>query len=267
MFHQMSLKNFFIFSLLLICLSSFSQINEDINLTDKNGMKQGHWIKKYPDGHILYEGYFKDNKPVGAFKRYYENDTIHSVLIYSDNSNVANALIYHPNGFIASKGRFVNQLKEGKWQYFSARIDGHLVWEEEYKANIRNGLSLKYYPDSSLAEQLNYINDLREGEWLQYFPNGEICLKANYVNGKLQGSFEVFFDNGKPEYIGQYKDDTRNGSWKIFNTDGSLKYNIEYVEGIATNSEMSKKESDNLDALEKNKGKIADPEKTGTIWE
>ena len=263
----MDLKNIFTYSLLLICLNSFSQINEDINKTDQSGMKQGRWIKKYPDGHILYEGYFKDNQPVGIFKRYYDNDTIHSVLVYTDNGRVADASIFHPNGFVASKGKFINQLKEGKWQYFSARNAGHLVWEEEYKANIRNGPSLKYYPDSSLAEKVNYINDLRNGEWFQYFPDGKICLKANYIKGRLQGSFEIFFDNSKPEYLGQYKDDTRNGLWKIFNIDGSLKYNIEYIDGVAANSEMSKKESDYLDSLEKNKGKIADPGKTGTIWE
>jgi hypothetical protein len=48
--------------------------------------------------------------------------------------------------------------------------------------------------------------------------------------------------------------------------DGSLKYDIEYIAGVAKNSEKAKKDSDYLDALEKNKGKIADPEKTGTIW-
>ena len=262
----MNLKNIFVFCLLILSLNSFSQITEDINKTDKNGMKQGHWIKKYPSGHILYDAYFRDNQPVGPFKRYYETDTLHSILIYSNDNKEVNASIYHPNGYIASKGKYVNQLKEGKWQYFSAKMNGYIVWEEVYKANIRNGASLKYYPDSSLAEKAFYVNDLRNGEWIQYFPNGNICLKANYLNGKLQGSFEVFFNNGKPQYIGQYKDDTRNGSWKIFNANGSLKYNIEYVEGVATNSEMSKKESDYLDSLEKNKGKIADPEKTGTIW-
>ena len=247
-------------------MSLFSQVPDSINKTDKNGMKQGHWIKKYPDGHIQYNGYFKDNQPVGAFKRFFENDTIHSVLIYSNNGKEANASIYYANGCIASKGKYINQLKEGKWQFYSSIINGYLVFDEEYKSNLRNGASQKYYPDSSLAEKVSFENDLRNGEWIQYFQNGKICLKANYINGKLDGSFEVFFGNSKPEYIGQYKDDTRDGSWKIFKPDGSLKYNIKYVAGVAADSAMYNKESDYLDSLEKNKGKIADPEKTGTIW-
>jgi hypothetical protein len=46
-----------------------------------------------------------------------------------------------------------------------------------------------------------------------------------------------------------------------------LKYSVEYLSGKATNAELAKQESDYLDSLEKNKGKLSDPEKTGTIWE
>jgi antitoxin component YwqK of YwqJK toxin-antitoxin module len=262
----MDLKNILIFSLLLIPPISFSQQNDTINKTDKNGRKQGHWIKKYPDGHTVYNGYFKDNQPVGTFIRFFKNDTIHSLLIFNDDGKEAMATLYHTNGFIASSGKFVNHLKEGKWKFFSAKKEGCLMSDEEYEANLRNGASVKYYPDSSLAEKVLYVNDVRNGEWTQYFPDGKICLKANYINGKLNGSFSVFFDNGRPEYLGHYKDDTRDGTWKIYNNDGSLKYNIEYLAGVVKNSEKFKKESDFLDDIEKNKGKIADPEKTGTIW-
>jgi antitoxin component YwqK of YwqJK toxin-antitoxin module len=261
----MRLKTILILIFLMLCSTSFPQTTDSINKTDKNGMKQGHWIKKYPDGHVQYNGYFKDNKPVGIFKRYYENDTINSVLEFSNDSREAVASVYHSNGFIASRGKYVNQLKEGKWKFFSSKIRGYLVCEEEYKANILNGPSLKYYPDSALAEKVFYINDLRNGEWLQYFPGGKICLKANYIQGKLQGSFTVFFSNGTTEYVGHYKEDVRDGIWKIYKSDGSLKYNIKYVDGIAENTEKYKQESDFLDSLEKNKGKIADPAITGTI--
>jgi antitoxin component YwqK of YwqJK toxin-antitoxin module len=263
----MNLKILLVFFITLLPLISLAQTNDGINKTDSRGMKQGHWIKKYPDGHIQYDGYFKDNKPTGTFKRYYENDTINSILVFSADGREAVASLFHHNGYIASTGKYVDQLKEGKWRFYSSNIRGYLVCEEEYKANLRHGLSLKYYKDTLLAEKVQYINDLREGEWTQYFPNGKICLKANYINGKLQAGFSVYFSNGQPEYIGQYKNDTRDGLWKIFNPDGSLKYSIKYVEGIAEDSEKFKRESDYLDALEKNKGKIADPAITGTILE
>jgi antitoxin component YwqK of YwqJK toxin-antitoxin module len=263
----MNLKNFLILCFLMLMPVVVSQTSDTINKTDKNGMKQGRWIKKYPNGHTQYNGYFKDNKPTGIFKRYFENDTLNSILIFSGDGSEALATLYHPNGFIASSGKFINQLKEGKWKFFSFKINGYLIGEEEYKENKRNGISVKFYTDSVPAEKITYINDLRTGEWTQYFHDGTVCLKAYYAEGKLHGSFLVFFGNGKPEYVGQYKDDARDGIWKIYNSDGSLKYNIKYRDGIAEDSEKFKQESDYLDTLEKNKGKIADPAITGTILE
>jgi antitoxin component YwqK of YwqJK toxin-antitoxin module len=250
---------------LFIASVAAGQTTADINKTDSQGKKQGHWIKKYPNGNIQYEGTFKDDKPVGEFKRFYENKVIKSILIYSSISNVAEATIYHTNGFISSKGKYVNQLKEGKWKFFSYSIDGCLINEEEYTKNLRNGLSLKYYPDSTLAEKINFANDVKEGEWLQYHPNGKIYLKAFYSGGQLNGKFEAWYDNGKPEYSGNYKNDMRDGAWKIYNEDGTVKYVINYVRGTTDDPQMDKEEADFFDKIERNKGKIADPEKTGVI--
>jgi len=263
----MDLKTIIIPILILLHVSLSGQVNDSINRTDKEGKKQGHWIKKYPTGHVQYDGYFKDDQPIGIFKRFFENDSVWSVLAFSNDGKVAEATIYHPDGFIASKGKFMNQLKEGKWSFYSEKIEGYLVCEEEYINNLKNGPSIKYYPDKTIAEKLNYSKDIRTGEWEQYFPNGNICLKASYIDGMLQGQFEVFFTDGKPEYVGQYKNDARDGLWNIYNPDGTLKNNIEYVAGAAKNPDLYRKESDYLDSLEKNKGKISDPEKTGTLWE
>jgi antitoxin component YwqK of YwqJK toxin-antitoxin module len=262
----MSLKTYIILVLFILPVCLPAQVTDSLNKIDSNGKKQGHWIKKYPNGHIQYDGYFRDDHPTGVFKRFFETDSLLSVLVFSSDGKLAEATIYHPNGYVASKGKFVNQLKEGKWSFYSTKIEGYLVSEEEYQNNLKNGSSVKYYPDKSLAEKLNYTKDIRTGAWIQYFPNGNACLKATYVDGKLQGKYEVFFTDGKPEYIGQYKNDARDGLWYVYNPNGTLKYNLEYVAGTLKNHDFYRKESDLLDSLEKNKGKISDPEKTGTIW-
>jgi antitoxin component YwqK of YwqJK toxin-antitoxin module len=261
----MNLKLVIITSFLAFSALAQGQTPAELNFTDQKGMKQGHWIKKYPNQNVMYDGIFKDDHPVGEFKRYYENSTIKSVLIYSNDGKEASAVLYHPNGYISSKGKFINQLKEGKWKFFSSFIEGYLICEETYSKNLRNGPSLKFYPDSTLAEQVIYKNDIRNGPWIQYYPNGAICLKSNYLNGSVNGLFEVWFDNGRIEISGQYKNDIRNGKWQIFDEKGSVKYNIEYQEGQTSNRQMDIDESLYLDSLERNKGKITDPEKSGII--
>jgi antitoxin component YwqK of YwqJK toxin-antitoxin module len=257
----MNLKAVLIAYLLTISAITICQTASDINKSDQQGRKQGHWIKKYPGDVIMYDGYFKDDHPVGEFRRYYENNILKSLLIFSDDGTKADAAIYHPNGNIASKGIYINQKKEGKWQFFSTVTKDLLICEEFYSANMKNGQSVKYYSDSTIAEKVTYINNLRQGEWTRYYPGGARCLKSNYLNDKIDGRFEVWFENGRIQFSGQYKNDTRDGIWFIYNDDGTLKYKIEYLAGVTNDSKMDIDESDYLDSLEKEMGKISDPEK------
>jgi antitoxin component YwqK of YwqJK toxin-antitoxin module len=262
----MNLKIFIIATLLTIPVIATCQTGTDINKTDPKGMKQGHWIKNYPDGSVMYDGFFKSDHPVGEFKRYYEDKTLKSVLIYSDDGRKADATIYNPNGYIFSKGTYVNQKKEGKWQFFSALVKDYLIAEELYSGDLRNGPSLKFYPDSTVAERVTYVSDQRQGAWIQYYPDGAVCLKSNYLNGEVNGKYEVWFENGGIQFSGQYKNNIRDGIWNIFSNDGKLKYKLEYRDGVSIDRQLDIDESDYLDFLEKNKGKIADPEKTGVLW-
>jgi antitoxin component YwqK of YwqJK toxin-antitoxin module len=257
---------------IIICLlSAFTplaaaQDGQAFNRTDKDGKKQGHWIKKYPNGNVMYDGFFRNDKPTGEFRRFYEDTTLKSLLVFNADGTEANATLYYTNSFVASKGKYVNQLKEGKWQFLSPTSKDKIVSEEEFLHNKRNGISVIFYPDSTIAEKVHYKNDIKDGEWLKYYPNGALILKTFYVNGKLNGTFEAFFDNGKPEFLGQYKNDVKEGLWIVYKKDGSQRFRTEYTSGIANNRDIDIYESDFIDSLERNKVKIADPEKTGVIW-
>ncbi len=244
----------------------FCQQTDTINITDKNGKKQGHWIKRDEAGTIQYEGFFKDDKPVGEFKRYYEDGTIRSLMFHQEDNPEVSAKFYHPNGFIAAEGSYINQKKEGVWKFFSLNTEGYRICEENYSNDLRNGPSTKFYKNDIIAEKLTYVNDIRHGEWTQYYVTGNLCIKANYDNGKLNGSFEVLYANGKPEYIGAYNNDVRDGPWKIFTEEGKLEIELVYKMGSLDDPRVAERENAFLDLLEKNKGRISDPEITGTIW-
>jgi antitoxin component YwqK of YwqJK toxin-antitoxin module len=254
---------FFFINLPGLCMP---QSGQAINQTDSEGRKQGHWMKKYPNGNTLYDGFFKNDKPIGEFKRYYEDNTLKSLLVFSKDGSDAKATLYYPNGLTASIGKYVNQVKEGRWQFFSPTTKGLLISEEEYSGNKKNGIAVKYYPDGKAAEKIYYKNDVRQGECLKYYPDGTFNLKTHYTNGKLDGRFDAFFENGKPEMTGQYKNDLREGEWIIYKKDGSRRFRTEYASGIPDNADINIYESDYIDSLERVKVRIEDPEKTGTIW-
>lgn len=252
---------------LFITTAGFGQKdNPPLNQTDNLGRKQGHWIKKYPNGNILYDCYFKNDSPVGEFKRYYETGSLKSDLTFSSSGREAKATLYYQNGFKASSGKYFNKLKEGKWQFFSALTEGFLISEEEYSQDKRNGLSVRYYPDSTIAEKINYTSDIRNGEWTKYRPDGSLHMRTAYRNGRLDGIFEAFFENGKPEVTGQYINDLKEGLWTVYKKDGAVKFRTEYLSGMPQNSSIDIYESGYIDSLEKVRITIPDPEKSGQIW-
>ena len=253
--------------LIIIGFSCAAQTADTVNRTDQKGLRQGYWIKRYPNGNKQYEGWFRDDMPVGTFRRYYETDTLRSVMKHNSDGKTADAVIYHPNGLVASKGLFVNQLKEGKWSFYSANLRDYLMMEENYILNVKQGVSTKYYPSGALLEKINYRDDLKHGDWMQYYPDGVVCLKARYEKGVLIGSFEVFYADGGPEFKGQYKNNVRDGIWLIYKKDGTLKSKIEYEMGKVLNPELYINETRYLDSLEMNRGMIEDPEKTGIMPE
>lgn len=256
------MKARYLFAALILLIPCYIQSQ---NVTDAAGKKQGPWVKHFPNGKIMYQGTFKDNVPVGLFKRYYENGTLQSELFYDDKKGETRAVFYYPDSTRAAEGTYVGRRKEGLWKFYSENKPSYLICEEYYHDDLRHGLSRKFYPDSTLAEKITWNAGLRTGEWLQYYPDGSICLRSEYLDGKLNGPFSYYHPNGKLQYEGKYKDDLRYGDWMVFNEDGTLKQILEYREGKLANPSQAEKETKFLDDLEKNKGKIEITDITGGV--
>jgi antitoxin component YwqK of YwqJK toxin-antitoxin module len=186
-------------------------------------------------------------------------------MVFSADGSTADATLYYDNGFIASKGKYINQLKEGTWKFFSPSSKGLKVLQEEYSRDKRNGESVAYYPDSTVAETISYKNGVKDGAWTKYFQDGKVSFSANCINNRLNGKYEGFFENGKTEITGNYKDDLRDGPWIIYFKDGRVRFKIDYVLGMTRNRDLDIYESNFLDSLDKVRVKIPDPEKTGQI--
>ncbi len=259
------IQRIFFLTLILAPLCTASA-QEKLNQTDENGKRQGHWIKKYPNGQIMYKGYFSGDKPEGEFKRYDEDGNLTSVLNYSTNIDTVSACFYHPNGYIAGKGKYIDQEKTGEWLYYSDYVENHLLMRCKYDENHIEGMRIKYHWNGEIAEKLEFSDGIKSGEWKQYYTDGILSLESAYINGTRNGEFRTWDTNGKPEITGQYIKDVRTGIWHFFNTDGTLRKEIKYNNGIPENrADLIKEETEYLDKLEKEGGKIKDPEITGII--
>ena len=212
---------------MLIPFVVFSQDN--INVKDKNGKKQGVW-KKYENGHLVYEGQFKDDVPYGTFKYYHANGKLKSITEFQQGVHKVKTTIYHENGHKASEGAYIDQLKEGEWRYYSN--SDTLLKVEHYKTGDRDGLWQTYSTSGVLLEECNYLNNKRNGMYKTYYLNGVVSYEADYVAGKTNGKSSSYYPNGKVSTTGNYHNGWRDGEWNTYDVNGKIRSTMLYKDRI-----------------------------------
>ncbi|HKI88582.1 MAG TPA: toxin-antitoxin system YwqK family antitoxin [Draconibacterium sp.] len=249
------MKRYIIILLVLFPFLGFSQINK----TDVNGLRQGLWKKEYSNGKTMYEGYFRDGKPVGEWKRFHEGGQVKALINYQENSDTAFAQLFDEWGKKVAEGNFVNEKKEGTWEIFS---DNRKVAEENYVHGLKDGLCRKFYDSGQVLEESEWENGKQEGKHQVFYKNGNPYMQCKYSNNLRNGLCLSYFPNGKIEMEAYYKNSLRNGNWKFYNENGDLLYTLEYKDGKLLNPEV-RDSIDNLQIqkLENGKNSIPDPEK------
>ncbi len=255
----------FVLSLLFISAEVLPQTDTVFNHTDAGNMKQGFWKKSYPNGKLMYKGFFKDNKPAGEMRRYFESGALKAILDYDKNGIYADARLFYENGKPAATGKYFNSLKDGEWTYFSF-YDKSVTARENYIKGIRNGISVMFYDNGDISEKIEWKNNMKSGIWEQYFKGNIPKLKATFAYNKLEGEFLVYYTNGKPYLTGLYKDDLREGRWTFYNEDGTTQKVLDYHSGKAAGEEkLDAKQQEFFRQIDEAKGKFNEPDETDFI--
>ena len=239
--------------------------SDTLNRKDQNGMKQGHWIGRFENGKVRYDGYFKNDKPVGIMKRYYDDGSIKVIFDYQPAGNQAYAKMYYQNGVLAGEGKFVNNKKDSLWKYYSY-YEKYKVAEETYVAGLRHGVCRIFYSNGQVSEEMEWENGQKSGPWKQFFDNGKLQMEGSHLAGKRTGPFFYYFPSGNYESKGFFKGDQMDGTWVYMNLDGSVKLKVEYVNGLPKDpSILEQKEKEFFKMVESNRGKITEPTEADVV--
>ncbi|MDG1476103.1 MAG: hypothetical protein P8Q14_03070 [Vicingaceae bacterium] len=209
------MKNIFLIVLMLSGLVVFSQ---EENKTDAKNQKQGEWKKYHKNGMLRYVGNFKNDKPVGEFKYYYDSGNIQSKVDHKGNG-ASYFIAFYKTGEVKALGKYINQKRDSTWNFYD--LDGLKKSSEFYINGLKNRVSYAYYPNGQIAEEKAFFNDFENGKWITYFENGKKKMEATYENGGLEGKAMYYKSNGKRSIRGFYYKGTRNGVWLYFEEDGN----------------------------------------------
>lgn len=234
------MKKIALLILLIFALHGYSQT------TDAKGRKQGYWKKTDDKGRLIYEGEFKDDKPIGKFKYYYPNDSVRAIMVFKNEGKIAYAKLFHMNGKRMAEGKYVyKELKDSTWKFFDEL--GVLIAIDVYKEGKKNGLCKVYIPDGTVTEERHFKEDVMHGPFKEYFAKNSIKAQGNYVNGQLDGKVTYHYPNGVEVAAGYYKNGQKNGPWIYKTENGKVREKELYKNGKLA----SKKESDEFFAKTK----------------
>ena len=240
---------------ILMPFISFAQINQ----TDANGLRQGLWKKRQPNGRLMYVGHFKDGKPVGEWKRFHAGGQVKAIITYKENSDTAFTQLFDKYKNKIAEGNFVSRKKEGNWIYF---LKGRKISEEQFFGGLKNGVAKQFYETGELLERVEWKNGKKEGKYETFYKNGSPYLQCKMHNDLRHGLCLIYYKNRKLQLEANYKNGLRHGEWKFYDDKGNLQYRLNYNNGKILNPEVRDSiAAIKMQNLEKNRGTFTDPEK------
>ena len=261
------MKNLFFIAFILTGLFSTAQT------TDASGKKQGYWKQKdEKTNKLVYEGEFKDDKPIGKFKYYYPSDSVRAIIDFKKNGKTAYAKLFHPTGKRMGEGKYTYEAlnamnRDSIWLFYDDA--GTLISKDKYINGKKDGVCYVYLPDGKVAEEKTYKLDVLNGPFKQYFDGKLLKGQGTYVNGLLEGKTSYYFPNGIEVASGYYLHDKKKGPWIYKDESGKIKEKELYIDGkLASKKETEEffnknktKETPKDGAVKETPKKIGDPNK------
>lgn len=206
----------------------------DFNIKDSKGQKQGLWYRSYENGDLYYSGTFKDNKPASGatFYYYFEGGELMSIHKFRSDPSLVDAEIYFKTGQLQGKGKYLNQKKDSIWSFFDEKH--HLISEEMFVNDLREGKTRIYYTDGKLMHDGEYKADQMHGSFVEYFPDHKKRAEGTCLDGLYEGKVTQYLSNGLKLSEGKYIKGIKEGEWLFYLENGKLELQALYRGGTKT---------------------------------
>ena len=183
------------------------------NQIDKQGRRQGHWLKTDNQGAKVYEGTFVDGLETGTFTYFYPDGKVRIRNEYSVPGKICQHTVYDAEGNMLAKGTFNQKNRDGLWQFFSKK--GKLLKITNYKMGVRHGEQVLFTSDGDTAEVSNWNDNHRHGRWWKRIGK-KGYITATYVHGGIEGKMVEYDDNGNLVREGHYVNGDRQGAFRYY---------------------------------------------------
>ena len=225
--------------------------NDTINQTVDN-KKQGYWIiignmRNLPDynpSDTIEEGFFKNNRKVGMWKKYYPSGALKSEITYINGRASGAFSTYYPNGQLEENGNWKGRVYTGNFERYYE--DGTIAQKKTFNEKGKTEGVVEYYHTNGKLELSFTTNNGKEaGKASRYWPNGD--LKETIIfDEKGEGTSSGEITRVNPEV--KLKD--KNDDAKEIKVQGETNKGAEKdTEGVKIKDGYHKTYNDNKDIL------------------
>ena len=91
-----------------------------------------------------------------------------------------------------------------------------------------------------MASKEFYLKGIKQGISIWFFKNGTIAFKINYLNNLKQGEFSGNYKSGQQYISGRFINDELTGEYTVLNQEGIKSYQAIYKNGMITTESVNK---------------------------
>jgi len=197
-------------------------------LIDEAGNSNGRWKDFYPNGKILAEGQYTDNRRTGTWKFYNLLQKIEQTGAYNNGRPDGLWKWYYENGTLLREEEYFQGQRDGLCTEYSET--GEVIAEGQYSDGEKNGEWKFKYGD--FTEEGKYIIGLKDGLWKAYFTNGKLKFKGSYIQGNPDGTHTYYYESGKIKEEQNFQMGIRQKTWKKFDEEGIPVLVITYKDDV-----------------------------------
>ncbi|MCR5822627.1 MAG: hypothetical protein K6F85_06930 [Bacteroidales bacterium] len=197
------------------------------NTIDKQGRRQGHWIKIDKDGSKIYEGDFVNGLETGTFTYFYHDGTVRMRNVYFVDGKRCSHEAFDEKGRLIATGFYNQHNRDSVWNFYDEQ--GRLVKKTSYRMGVKDGQSVIFTSNGDTAEVANWVDNHRHGRWWKRIGrNGYIT--GRYVKGGLEGRLVEVDDSARIAREGYYRNGFKHGSYRFYES-GRLAIDENWTDG------------------------------------
>jgi antitoxin component YwqK of YwqJK toxin-antitoxin module len=199
-------------------------------IIDEAGNRNGKWKDLYPDGSVMAEGAYTDNRRTGLWKFYTPSGKTEQTGFYNNGRPDGLWKWYYETGSILREEEYFQGMRDGDYTEYSS--EGSIIGQGQYSDGERNG-EWKF-KTGDIIEEGQYIIGLRDGQWKSYYIDGTLKFKGNFSQGNPDGQHLHYYENGRIREEQYYRMGIRQRTWKKFDEEGMPYITITYRDDVET---------------------------------